>query len=282
MTAAFAYSGVTASWATDPAGLCEVVLHREPLNELGEESLAELERLVVSLSGSGALPARALLIRSARPSGFSAGADLRALHQAIEERGHEAVAKQLRTFLDRINAVFTVLDESPVPSVAALHGVVFGGGFELALACDLRVADRTARLAFPELRLGLIPGFGGLPRLRREVGAGRALDLLLTGRSLSAERAREAGLVAQVVARGKHVDVARRVARQLARQEPAAVAAAKRHAKGSVRSALPEQIDTFCRLFARPECARALAEFASRSDPLPFLPRAPEGEEETS
>lgn len=279
MSEGFAYSGVTASWATDAGGLCEVVLHREPLNELGEESLAELERLVGALSGADELPARALLVRSARPAGFCAGADLRALHQAIESRGHDAVARQLRTFLERINAVFTVLDESPVPSVAALHGVVFGGGLELALACDLRVADRTARLALPELRLGLIPGFGGLPRLRREVGAGRALDLLLTGRSLGAERAREAGLVGQVVAPGKHVAAARRAAEQLARQDPAAVAAAKRHTKPSVREAVAAELDTFCRLFARPECARALADFAGRRDPLPFLP-APREEED--
>jgi len=71
-------------------------------------------------------------------------------------------------------------------TVAAVHGVVFGGGFELALTCDMIVADRTARFCFPELRLGLIPGFGGIPRLKRDLGNGLVRDLLMTGRSISA------------------------------------------------------------------------------------------------
>ncbi len=279
MSGTLSYSGVAASWATDEDGLCEVVLHGAPLNEIGEPMLEELERLVSVLSGPEASPdappdapqVRALLLRSSRPGGFSAGADLRALHQAIEERGHAAVAGEVRAFLERINAALTALDETPLPTVAAVHGVVFGGGLELALVCDVRVADRTARFAFPELRLGLVPGFGGLARLRRDVGGARVRDLLLTGRSLNAERAREAGLVTQVVAEARHADVARRVARQLVKQDPAAVAAAKRLSKPQVRGQVAEEVEAFCQLFARPQCARALADFASRKGPFPYL-----------
>ncbi len=269
MSAPAVYKGVALSWTTDAEGLCEVLLHRAPLNELGEDALAELERLVATLAGEAA--PRALLLRSARPGGFCAGADLRALHEAIEARGHAAVAGEVRRFLVRINAALTGLDESPVPTVAALHGVVFGGGLELALTCDVRVADKTARFAFPELRLGLIPGFGGLPRLRRDLGNALVRDLLLSGRSLNAERAREAGLVTQVVAEARQGEVARRIARQLMKQDPVALAAGKRFAKPSVRDQLPAEIDAFCALFARPECARALAAFVQRTGPFPYL-----------
>jgi enoyl-CoA hydratase/carnithine racemase len=86
------------------------------------------------------------------------------------------------------------LDACPLTTIAAVHGVTFGGGFELALACDLIIADKTARFCFPELRLGLIPGFGGIPRLKRDLGNAVVRDLLLTGRSINATKAQNVGL----------------------------------------------------------------------------------------
>ena len=94
-----------------------------------------------------------------------------------------------RDFLLGIHRVFNQIDAAPLVTVAAVHGVVFGGGFELALTCDMIVADRTARFCFPELRLGLIPGFGGIPRLKRDLGNGLVRDLLMTGRSINATKA---------------------------------------------------------------------------------------------
>ena len=82
------------------------------------------------------------------------------------------------------------IDAAPLTTIAAVHGVTFGGGFELALACDLIVADKMARFCFPELRLGLIPGFGGIPRLKRDLGNAVVRDLLLTGRSIKRPRRR--------------------------------------------------------------------------------------------
>lgn len=252
-------------------GLLEVRLGRPPLNELGLALLEDLERVVEALRGPDV---RGLLLASALPRGFSAGADLRALRAAISARGHAAVVGEVRAFLGRIGAALSALDAWPGPTCAAAHGVVFGGGLELMLACDLRVADRTARFAFPELRLGLVPGFGGLARLLRDVGQGHARELLLTGRSLNAERAREAGLVGQVTGPGKHVEVARRALRQAMKQDPAALAAAKALLKrpGRLAADLAEEVETFCRLFARPEVARALEAFAARTDALPYLP----------
>lgn len=250
-------------------GLLEVTLGRPPLNEVGLAMLDDLERVVSALDD-----ARGLLLASALPGGFSAGADLRGLHEAIASRGHAAVTGEVRAFLGRIGAVLSAIDAWSRPTCAAVHGVVFGGGLELMLACDLRVADRTARFAFPELRLGLVPGFGGVARLVRDVGQGHVRELLLTGRSVNAERARDAGLVGQVTGPGKHVDVARRAVRQAMKQDPAALAAAKALLKRPERlqAELAEEVETFLRLFARPEVARALEAFAGRTDALPYLP----------
>src|SRR5208282_630706 len=100
-------------------------------------------------------------------------------------------------------------------TIAAVHGVCFGGGFELALTCDIIVADKMARFAFPELRLGLIPGFGGIPRLKRDLGNAFIRDLLLTGRSINATRAQAVGLVAQLAAEGEALRIARATAAQI-------------------------------------------------------------------
>lgn len=290
--------GETISWTVDGDGLCELELHRAPLNEIGEQTLEELERFVRFLRGPLALgPAaklgdvleripgvngrfvgrgrgkvRGLLIRSRVERGFSAGADLRALHEAIENHGQMLVVRFAGPFLRRINRVLSALDELPIPTIAAVHGVTFGGGLELALTCDMIVADRTARFAFPELRLGLIPGWGGMSRLARDTGNARLRDLLLTGRSLNAERAREAGFVSQVVAPGKQVAVARSALRQSIKLPPAAVAAAKRHLKPIDPAVIEEEIRTFLRLLARPEAKQALARFASSDAVLPYLP----------
>ena len=106
-------------------------------------------------------------------------------------------------------------DDSPLTTIAAVHGVTFGGGFELALACDLIVADKMARFCFPELRLGLIPGFGGIPRLKRDLGNALVRDLILTGRSINATKAQAVGLVSQITGEGEALRVARATAEQL-------------------------------------------------------------------
>ena len=133
----------------------------------------------------------------------------RALPLAAAER-----VSGVRAFLERIHRVLNAIDASPLTTIAAVHGVTFGGGFELALACDLIVADKMARFCFPELRLGLIPGFGGIPRLQRDLGNAVVRDLLLTGRSINAAKALAAGLVSQVAAEGEALRVARATAAQ--------------------------------------------------------------------
>ena len=258
--------------ATLDGGVLDVVLHSGAANEIGTAMLADLEALVAAFEG-----VRAMVIRSASRRGFCAGADLRELHRSNAARREAGATdaervREVRTFLDRIHAVMNAIDEAPFTTVAAVHGVVFGGGFELALACDLIVADKSARFAFPELRLGVIPGFGGIPRLRRALGVNVASDLLLTGRSLGARRAHELGLVSQVVLEGQAADVARRVAEQATRLDEAATTAALRFLSADITAELEHEKDVFCRLFVSPVVDAALARFDRDVSPMPYLP----------
>jgi enoyl-CoA hydratase/carnithine racemase len=178
----------------------------------------------------------------------------------------------VRSFLERIHAVFNVIDAMPFATIAAVHGVCFGGGFELALTCDIIVADKMARFAFPELRLGLIPGFGGIPRLKRDLGNAFIRDLLLTGRSVNATRAQSVGLVAQLAAEGEALRIARATAAQIAKFDGVTRAAAKKFIKPIPREELRREIDLFCELFERPAVMAALGKFVESTDAMPYLP----------
>lgn len=270
------YQGDCLSWAVRDE-LLEVTLHREPANEIGLEALAELETLA-ALVRDGAGGARALVLQSGVRAGFSAGADLHELHHELARRrdtgeGLDAAARDVDAFLQRIHAVLNTLDAAPIPTFAALHGLVMGGGLELALTCDHLVADRSARFGFPELRLGLIPGWGGIPRLRRDVGNAVVRDLLLTGRTVGATRAHAVGLVGQLVGRGRAADAAIRTARQAARFEPGTTAAAKRFMKPVPHEEIARERELFLELFTRPEVMEALDRFVTDRGPTPWLPQ---------
>jgi len=248
--------------------LLELELDRPPCNEIGSVALEELERFLPELEDAGAL-----LVHSSVEAGFCAGADLRELYTRGRELEEAKRLDAVRDFLTRIHAVLDRIDAAPIPTVAAVHGVVFGGGLELALCCDLVVADRTARFAFPELRLGLVPGFGGIPRLRRDVSNSLVRDLLFTGRSLGAARAHAAGLVSQLTAPGRALEGARAASAQALKFDPAAIAAAKRFLKPLPREDCHGEIEIFLDLFRRPVVQDALRRFAEHdTGPLPYLP----------
>lgn len=254
---------------------CEVTLRRAPCNEIDMGMLDDLEA-VHGFCERG-LETGALIFRSELDSGFSAGADLRALYEGMIARradgqSAESTRAEVRTFLDRIHAVFDAFDMAPVTTIGALHGVTFGGGFELALTCDVRIADKSTRFGFPELRLGLIPGFGGLPRLERDCGNALVRDLLFTGRSLGAQRAYELGLVSQLVPKGESLAAARALAKQSSRFDRATVRAAKAFAKPLPSAALAREKETFLSLFASPVVESALRKFVESTDVRPYLP----------
>jgi enoyl-CoA hydratase len=258
------------SW-TLVEGVIELGLHRPPCNELGSASLEELEKFATGLQTMQP-DAHALIIYSELKPGFCAGADLRELYQRSQSMEKADAARGVRDFLERIHRVFNLIDAVPLTTIAAVHGVTFGGGFELALACDLIIADKMARFCFPELRLGLIPGFGGIPRLKRDLGNAVVRDLLLTGRSFNTTKAQQIGLVSQVVGEGEALRAARATAAQLKKFDRATAAAAKKFIKPIPHEELRREIDLFCELFARPAVEAGLRKFVESTDAQPYLP----------
>lgn len=252
-------------------GVIELALHRAPCNELGSESLAELEKFATFLQARQN-EAHALIIYSEMAPGFCAGADLRELYHRSQAMEKVAALKGVRDFLERIHRVLNLIDGAPLTTIAAVHGVTFGGGFELALACDLIIADKMARFCFPELRLGLIPGFGGIPRLKRDLGNAVVRDLLLTGRSFNATKAQQIGLVSQVVGEGEALRAARATAAQLGKFDRVTAIAAKQFIKPIPIEDLRREIDIFCELFAQPAVQAGLRKFVESTDAQPYLP----------
>jgi enoyl-CoA hydratase len=264
------YKGNSLSWRLSD-GVVELALDRPPANEIGLVMLDDLERFVSSLPALES-KASALILCSGQKAGFSAGADLRELYEQSQKMDATSAAKGVREFLERIHAVLNRLDTSPLTTIAAVHGVCFGGGFELALVCDLIIADKMARFCFPELRLGLIPGFGGIPRLKRDIGNAVVRDLLLTGRSINASKAQTAGLVSQVAAEGEALRLARATAAQTTKFDRATAAAVKKFIKPLPAEELRREIDIFCELFARPAVMEGLRKFVENAGPHPYLP----------
>lgn len=264
------FQGQALSWQVQ-SGVIELALHRSPCNELGSLSLDELEQFASALDDLEK-DAHALIIHSELKSGFCAGADLRELYERSKAMGKAEAAHGVRDFLERIHRVLNRIDGAPLTTIAAVHGVTFGGGFELALVCDLIFADKMARFCFPELRLGLIPGFGGIPRLKRDLGNAVVRDLLLTGRSFNATKAQQIGLVSQVVSEGETLRAARATAAQLGKFDRQTAVAAKRFIKPVPHDELRKEIDIFCDLFSRPAVQAGLKKFVESTDAQPYLP----------
>jgi enoyl-CoA hydratase/carnithine racemase len=264
------FKGQALSWQVQ-GGVIELSLHREPCNELGSLSLSELEKFASALDDLEG-DAHALILYSELKCGFCAGADLRELYERSQSMEKSQAARGVRDFLERIHRVLNRIDAAPLTTIAAVHGVTFGGGFELALVCDLVIADKMARFCFPELRLGLIPGFGGIPRLKRDLGNAVVRDLLLTGRSINATKAQQVGLVSQVVSEGEALRAARATAAQIGKFDRQTAVAAKQFIKPIPLEELREEIDIFCELFSRPAVQAGLKKFVESTDAQPYLP----------
>jgi len=173
------------------------------LNALNFELLRDLGAALDQVAGGDA---RALLVTGAGDRAFCAGADINELMgRSLRQQREGAAFGQ---------AVLARLDALPIPSIALINGYAFGGGLELALACTFRLAVRTARLGLPEIKLGLIPGYGGTQRLPRLIGEARALEMILTGRAVEADEAARIGLVNRIV-EGDLVEAGRSFAREM-------------------------------------------------------------------
>src|SRR5256714_14650666 len=167
-----------------------ITLNRpEALNALSFSLIRDLARVLDQVAQSDA---RGLLITGAGTKAFCAGADIKEL------QGRSLLEQKRGTELGQ--STFAKIERLPMPSIAIINGYAFGGGLELALACTFRLATRNAKMGLPEIKLGLIPGYGGTQRLPRALGEARALEMILSGRTMEAEEAHRVGLVQRLVA----------------------------------------------------------------------------------
>lgn len=198
--------------------VCVLTLNRpKARNALNTRLLQALEQAVATVRSSKDL--RALIITGFGTKAFCAGADLKE-RQTMSE-------SEVRNFLYNIRCLFNDLEELPLPVIAAVNGVALGGGTELALVCDLRVAAAWATMGLTETRLAIIPGAGGTQRLPRLVGSALAKELIFTGRQLTAHEALTIGLVNRVAEDGRLMEVCLELAAEISQAGPIALAQAK-------------------------------------------------------
>ncbi len=206
-------------------GIALVTFNRpEKLNALNATVIAELDALISQVEQDAKV--RGLILTGAGPKAFVGGADIAEL-VAVDRESGTAMG-------ERGSRVFRKLEQLDVPVVAAVNGFALGGGCELAMACHVRLAAPNARFGLPEVKLGLIPGFGGTVRLPRLVGRGRALELLLTGAMIDATEAARIGLVNRVVAAESLIEESRGLLRLMLANGPLAVQLAMRAVDGGL------------------------------------------------
>ncbi len=229
-------------------------LDHPPANALAPATIAALAELWRRVDGR----ARALVIASANPTLFCAGADIRAF-TAME------TPEQARALLDEAHGLLRAFERSSTVTIAAVNAMALGGGCELAMACDVRLAAQSAQFGQPEVDLGIVPGFGGTQRLPRLVGAGKALELNLTGEPIGAEEAYAFGLVADVVPDHELLDTALAWARGLGGQAPLAVRAIKRvSGAGDLDAGIAAEQDAFVEVLATQDAREGIAAFLEK------------------
>jgi enoyl-CoA hydratase/3-hydroxyacyl-CoA dehydrogenase len=227
-----------------------------PANSLAPKVVEGLERAWNDIQGR----AKALVVASPNPALFSAGADIKAFTQMDETSGRE--------LLDRAHGLLRAWEGSRIMTIAAVNGMALGGGCELAMACDVRIAGESASFGQPEINLGIMPGFGGTQRLPRLVGAAKALEMNTTGESISAEEAYEFGLANRVVPDHELFDTAMQWARKLAGQAPLPLEQIKRASfKGDLDEGIEAEKEAFAVAFASEDAREGISAFVEKRRP---------------
>ncbi len=193
-----------------------VTLNRpDKLNALNAQVLNELNSAFTQLATQSQL--RCVIVTGAGPKAFAAGADIRELQECTPKSGTD--------FAERGQSIFQMIEDFPIPVIAAVNGFALGGGCELAMACHFRYASPNAQFGQPEVKLGIIPGYGGTQRLTRLCGPAMAIELITSGVMISAERALQCGLINAIVPSEQLLDACRKTALSIASMAPLAVRA---------------------------------------------------------
>jgi len=249
------------TWERASDLVLRVTLRRSPANALG---LPLIDGLTQALDEAADAPAvKTIVVDSELPGFFAAGADIKYMATA-GAADFAAYGRALRAVLGRLAAPRWL-------SIAAVEGLALGGGLELALACTLRVAGDGARFGLPEVKLGLIPGAGGTQRLPRLVGRGHALDMMLTGRQVTADEAYRMGLISRLVAAGQAGPAALSLAAELSRPSWAAQQAVIRTVDASCETALSDglayEAEQVQALFGTEEAKEGITAFLEKRPP---------------
>jgi enoyl-CoA hydratase / 3-hydroxyacyl-CoA dehydrogenase len=233
-------------------------LDRPPANSISPEVVQALQKVWDAVTEAGDV--RALIFASSNPMLFCAGADIKAFTSMDEAGG--------RALLDQMHALLRSMEQSRVVTIAAVNGTALGGGNELAMACDFRLAAQSASFGQPEINLGIIPGFGGTQRLAALVGQAKALEMNLVGDAIDAYAALEAGLVNRVVPDHELFDTALAWARKLADQAPCAIEQVKRvSAAGELDAGLDAEKEAFIRVFDSEDGREGITAFLEKRPP---------------
>jgi len=233
---------------------------QDKLNALDPQVVEEIGQSLLEMESEGP---RAIIVTGAGERAFVAGADIAAMH-AMD-------AMEAKRFSEIGHAAMALLDRSPIPTIAAVNGFALGGGCEVALACDIRVASENALFGFPEVGLGILPGMGGTQRLPRLVGPAVAKELIFTGRRIDAGEAKEIGLVNRVVPQGEALNAAKDLAAEISANGPVAVRHAKTAANRAMDvdliSGLEYEADQFALLFATEDAKEGMGAFIEKRKP---------------
>jgi enoyl-CoA hydratase/carnithine racemase len=254
---------VTGLVALELGRVAHLELVNPPLNLVTRELLEELDAALTTLAGAMPGEVRAVVVTGSGERAFSAGSHV---GEFEEQRGPGGRARH-----ELESGVASRLAALPMPTIAAIEGNALGGGLELALCCDIRIASARARLGLPEVRLAVTPGAGGTQRLPRVVGHARARELILTGRVIDADEAARIGLVHEVVPAGEARARADAVGAEIVARGPLAVREAKRliglATETELEAGLAAELDASDRIFASDDLLEGVRSFFEKRDP---------------
>lgn len=242
-------------------GIATITLNRPPVNPLNSQVFNELARAAGDLEADKGV--RAVIITGSGEKAFAAGADINEMK--------DLTPVEMYGFCQASTAAYNAIENLSKPTIAAVNGLALGGGCELALACDLRLAADTAKFGLPEINLGIIPGGGGPQRLPRLIGAGRAKELMYLGDMIDAARAEMYGLVNRVVPAGQLMAEAVALAGRLAGKPPVALSMIKSAVNTGLNIDLPSALEygvkCFIVAFASEDRKEGLSAFAEKRKP---------------